>query len=372
MPGSDLNLPIPTASEVSFAAFVEKTAECFRLIEADLEPKIDSGSLEITTPLDLGGAPLLNAGGVRLVGGASDEVGTVYVDENGDLYIVTALGDVKLTDNGSINIASLGTIGGDYGGVSPATVTYNSLGGSYSFKADASTWADVLMKSLVLHGTGSNTVTVGVDAAYSGTRTLDFHTIPASGVGAFVYDAATSTLKDASVTRETLTHLFTAINCSSSINASSVTTLAVRERPLSPATSNRRFESPPVADSPYLDGNGDIRMEYPVTGAELYYWLDVRVGEAIGAWKVYAQKVTGNLTTIHAQLFELDLATVARTGLGVEQTNSSSAPGYISFTHNAGHVALAGKRYYVRVKQSGTVAAQDGFYGGTYEATGKL
>lgn len=56
----------------------------------------------------------------------------------GDLYWNNASGTpVKITSGGSLNIASLGTIGGDYGGTNPASVTFTETTSTYSFLESA-------------------------------------------------------------------------------------------------------------------------------------------------------------------------------------------------------------------------------------------
>jgi hypothetical protein len=64
--------------------------------------------------------------------GASD-LRSLYV-VNGDLYFNNSSGTaVRITDGGAINVAALGTIGGDYGGSNAASVTFAELTSTYSF-----------------------------------------------------------------------------------------------------------------------------------------------------------------------------------------------------------------------------------------------
>jgi len=223
MPGSDIDI-----GDLTFTGtFVDWAAAIVAAIEAiveDIEPRIDSGALDITSALSFGGAPAINVGGVRLVGGVSSVVGTLYMDEDNELHIVTDEADVRLTNAGAIDVAALGTIGGDYGGVNPATVTYVDLSGEYRFLEDTGIWATLVAGDLLLQG-DNGTVRIGVDDAISGDKTFNVKSLPASGVGGLAYEAASGGVVDATVTRETGTHLFTAINCSGDITLSGSATL---------------------------------------------------------------------------------------------------------------------------------------------------
>ncbi len=209
MPGLDLNLDLPTLAD-TFADIVSKLVVAIDAIETDLAARVTAGELDITTALSMGGAPLINVGGVRLNGGVSTTVGTIYMD-GADLHVVTALGDVQLTAGGAIDVAALGTIGGDYGGVNPAAVIYDDTSGEYRFTQETSVWANLVADDLVLHGTAGS-VRLGVADALTGAKTVLFKALPASGVSGVVYNVATTGIEDAAVTRETNTHLFTGID----------------------------------------------------------------------------------------------------------------------------------------------------------------
>lgn len=215
MPGTDLNLDLPTAAD-TLADMRAKIVTAIEAIEADLAPRVTAGQLDLTTNVSLGGAALTNVGGVRLVGGESTEVGTLYIGSD-ELKVVTSEGTVQLTLNGAINIVAAGTIGGDYGGVNPAAVVYNDVAGEFRFTEDTGIWADLVADDLKLNGT-LGSVSIGVDAALSGAKTVNFKSLPAAGIGGLVYDAANTALVDASLNRETSTHLFTAVDMAGDLN----------------------------------------------------------------------------------------------------------------------------------------------------------
>lgn len=194
MPGSNLNFDFPTGND-TFAVWSAKVLTILAAIQADLEPRVSAGELDINTELSLGGAPLTNAGGVRLVGGTSAVVGTLYMDE--ELHAVTTDGDIQITSNGGLNIAALGTIGGNYGGANPALVEFIDASSAYYFWENGATsnYADLLAKEIVLNG-ALGTMRLRCDNTMAGGRTLAFKDFSAT-VGLMAYTAAGNAVVDA-------------------------------------------------------------------------------------------------------------------------------------------------------------------------------
>lgn len=196
MPGSDLDLDLPGDGE-TFVSFAAKVVAALQAIQADLEPRIGAGALDIDSEVSMNGAPLTNVGGVRLQNGQSDVVGTIYMDE--ELHAVTSAGDVQITANGTLAITALGVIGGDYGGSNPAEVTFHDSDGSYWFKEDPSTWSDIFVKDIILNG-AAGTIRLSVAAGLSGDQEVSFASLPAD-TGVLIYKASDSTLNQNSTTR---------------------------------------------------------------------------------------------------------------------------------------------------------------------------
>lgn len=199
MPGSTLPIVYPTLAD-SLSDIVAKLVLAISIIQADIEPKVSAGELNIDTELSMGGAPLTNVGGVRLIGGGSSVVGTIYMDS--ELKVVTSAGVVQVTSLGGLNVTALGTIGGDYGGANPATVVYHDLSGQFRFKEDVGNWADLSFEKAVLNGALAS-VTLGVEATLASDKTLLFKSFPA-GIGMFAYQSASNTLVDASTVTPTV------------------------------------------------------------------------------------------------------------------------------------------------------------------------
>jgi len=194
MPGVDLDLTLPSLSE-AMATNVARIATALSVIEDDLAALVTAGELNINTALSFQGNPATEVGGVRLTGGVSDVEGTLYVDNNYDLWVTTSAGQVRLTANGALDASSIGGIGGDYG-TGNESVAYDSSSQEYRFTADSGVWADLVADDLVLKGSAGS-IRLGVDSGLSGTKTLLFKSLP-SGIGLLAYRASTQTLEDAS------------------------------------------------------------------------------------------------------------------------------------------------------------------------------
>lgn len=215
--GSNLSVTLPT-TEDTFVDIVAKLSAAIELLAEVLEAPIDSGSLDITTALTLNGAPIINVGGLRLVGGLSTQPGTMYIDSSGELHVVTTVGDIQITSNGDLNVAALGTIGGDYGGGNPATVTFDDTSGEYRFQEDTNDWATIVAETFIakVNG-GAGSISFGALSSITTARDFKIKSLPASGVSGLAYEASSGGVVDANQTRETLTHKFTNIDITGEI-----------------------------------------------------------------------------------------------------------------------------------------------------------
>lgn len=104
-----------------------------------------------------------------IVNGASD-LGCL-VNVNGDIWWVNNAGTgVQITTGGAINIASVGTIGGDYGqpGV-PASVAYSDTTKTFTFLQDSGEGAKLFSGTINIanEAASSLSVSIGADAATS-------------------------------------------------------------------------------------------------------------------------------------------------------------------------------------------------------------
>lgn len=100
--------------------------------------KVPVAGLNINADLGLSGFNLGSVGSTRYLNQTGPLVGTSDVRSmyvvNGNLYFNNASGTaIQITSGPSINIAALGTIGGDYGGSNPAAVNFSEITSTYSF-----------------------------------------------------------------------------------------------------------------------------------------------------------------------------------------------------------------------------------------------
>lgn len=309
--GSNISVDLPIPGD-TYADITAKLKAAIEVLVELLEAPIDSGALDLTTALSLHGAPLINVGGLRLVGGESTEIGTFYIDGAGEVHAVTTLGDVQITLNGNLNVAALGTIGGDYGGANPATVTFDDASGEYRFKQDTAVWASVVAADFIAKNPTSGSVAFGVDPAITTAKTFTVKSLPASGVSGLAYVAADGTVVDTNQTRETLLHKFTSIDITGKVyhgEESVVLPLLNYKQPGGSAAITTNFN---------FGGSDNVALVLP-TGSNLaFFFLDANI--PIGA-RLKSIKLTGSaagsgqLVTVYIQRYDNSTSqTVTATG----------------------------------------------------------
>lgn len=220
--GDALTFDYPTTAE-TYAVALGKLKAILQTIEGILEQDIDTGSLDLTEALSLGGNYIYNLIRIVLsqVATPPTDNGSLYVDDDGELHIVTPNGDIKITLNGQINITSTGAIVGDYGAADEA-VYYDQVSGEYRFFTDTSpeAWATLIAKAFkaVHDGGAAGSALFGVEASVVTDLILNLKSLPGSGVGGLAYEFSSKSMVDASAVRETLTHLFTSIGLTGDVS----------------------------------------------------------------------------------------------------------------------------------------------------------
>jgi hypothetical protein len=81
----------------------------------------------------------------------------------------------------------------------------------------------------------------------------------------------------------------------------------------------------------------------------------VRAGDWIGTWTVYLDKNTNGAAQIEAQVYKINGATGAVTGVGGGDTNTANAPNFITLTETIDEIVDAGYQYLLVVTPSGSV-----------------
>ena len=137
-----------------------KLIENFSTLDAHTHTSSDGsaitvGALSIDADLPLNDNSVVGVAGVSFNGiplTVSADNQSMYV-RDGELYWkgAGAISELQITSAGSLNLASLGTIGGDYGGADPALVSYSNLSEEYRFfsnKTDTNTYARMKSSSV--------------------------------------------------------------------------------------------------------------------------------------------------------------------------------------------------------------------------------
>lgn len=177
MIGTPLNLNLPLTSD-TMVGVVTKTAAALSALADSIADQATPSAIDINTALEFGGNWALNTGGVVLVDGNSPSApGSLYY-HNGEFFLVDSTGAIQVTNTGTLNVASLGTIGGDYGGSNPALESYVASANEYRFYENSSTntWAGLSALSLKLNPSPSGAMTLVAPSGLSGAQQL---TLPA-------------------------------------------------------------------------------------------------------------------------------------------------------------------------------------------------
>lgn len=178
MIGTPLNLSLPLTSD-TMVGVVTKTAVALSQLADSIGDHATPSALDINTALEFGGNWVLNTGGVVLADGNNPTVpGSLYY-HNGEFFLIDSTGAIQVTNTGTLNVASLGTIGGDYGGSNPALESYSASANEYRFFEDSTTnaWAGLSALSLKLNPNPIGAMTVVAPAGLSGSPTI---TLPAA------------------------------------------------------------------------------------------------------------------------------------------------------------------------------------------------
>ena len=142
--------------------------------------RITQDGMSFTDSLDLNSNAIINALSAQFdsQSAALTTANAIYVVD-GDLYYNNASGtQIQLTAAGTINVASLGTIGGDFS-TSSATVTYTAATKLFLFKQDGTKTADMAFGSIFLYENIASANYVKIKSAASLAANIDI-TLPAA------------------------------------------------------------------------------------------------------------------------------------------------------------------------------------------------
>lgn len=351
MIGTDLNLNLPSLSD-TYSVVVGKIATALQAIEDSIAEAATPAGLDITGNLDIDGNHLVNVGGIVLAAGnAPASAGSIYYS-GGNFYAKDATGVIQLTSAGSINVAGVGGIGGDYGGVNPATVDFHDGSGQYRFKEDGTTWADgVFDDVLLMHSGGVNSVRQTAPTTLSASYTVLWpEALPGStGVVTLANDGQLSTTTAVSVAT---------VAASTSITAPVY--YYTTEETIQLGAENGMSGGTHV----FVPQSGRWNLGNSSTD-EVCFPLRIRNGDTITGWSVAVSKQSDATNTLTARLERVDVLTGAQVTVGTEQTLSTNAPGSHVFSQSGlSELVTASYTYRIVALQSdATPSAVDYVYG---------
>jgi hypothetical protein len=313
-------------------------------VKTRLEAQVPRASLA-SGALDLSSQPLQNASylGVANGGSAPTTPTSTIQAYNGNLYWVHAAGAVQITSGNTLNTSLVGAITGDYGGANPAQFRFVDADQEYYAYDDfaGGAWARLWAKNvdIAAGATSSLRVRLGFGGAGSYTLTLP----PAVPGSAAVLQMDTAGNVTAS---STLTTSITA----SDFKYTTAQTLVVNPNEYREVTVGSHTL---VSCARWQLGNSTNEITVPV---------NVRVGDQITGYTVYANKASDATNTLTARLDKHDNAgaqTIVATA-----TNNAAAPGAISLTPGALTETVTGTvSYAIRLFQNdATPSAIDNFY----------
>ncbi len=351
MPGVDLNLNLPTLAD-TMATTVAKIVIALDAIETDLAAKVTVGELDITEELSMGGAPLINVGGLQLSGGVSTVPGTLYMAGD-ELFIETAAGAVQITAAGAIDIAAAGTIGGDYGGANPASVLYNDVAGEYRFFEDTNVWADLAADDVTLKAAaGQVRLTAKSDTASSYTLSMPT-AVPVSTLAVQMSSAGILTASNSFASGVTVAGAVT----STSVVTDTVAATGAITSAVSITGADLKFTSQRLKYLPVSAGNSNPSTGYSLGAGNwnnlggglspLMYPIPLDLGDTLVGWEIHASKVSFGASITVGLYTETLLGAYSLVGSTIVKDTDN--PGAITFASGAINVVLGANAYVLKV-----------------------
>lgn len=166
-------------------------------IVARLNVKVPVGSIAAAqADLNMNGNSVLNMDGATFTDLGTPPSGAPYgriAYANGEFYLITPSGGIRLTSEGAIDVSTTGGIGGDYGS-GQELADYDTAGELYTFWADLGAFEYAVLKARGFHAVDEVTGRMGrIKVPTSIAATYDFilpANDPASGVSVLVMDNA--------------------------------------------------------------------------------------------------------------------------------------------------------------------------------------
>jgi hypothetical protein len=298
-------------------------------VVARLSAKVPFSSLSNNSNLDLNGQSLLNAAYVTLVNESVSPVASPAnraTSYSGDFWWVSPSGAVQITTGNKLNASSIAGINGDYGGVNPASVYFDSATAQYRFYSNfsTSTWGELRARKLNIAAGATSSVSATLAFGGSSNYTL---TLPA---------AVPATQK------------LVQMDASGNLTASG--TLASGEHITLQGTGDYKHGDKKLCWSPtsgnvtctvgtYVTGTGGDEPSWTLSAAGVVYFLDFRfkVGDRIKSIQLY-ETDAGTASTYLTTIGSGTRATTNTTPGGFQTVLTLNTPYTITGTNNVDSV----------------------------------
>jgi hypothetical protein len=341
MPGIDLNLVLPSLSETQ-ATNIARIATALQTIEDDLSADVTTGEIDINADLSMEGNALTNVRGIQFSDGYdAAPAGTMYYSE-GEFYVVTADGVVRLTLAGEIDSSSFGGITG-MGGTN-ASVVFDLASSEFRFYEDVGNYADLRAEDVILTNLVGGSVRLGVHSAITTARTFDIKSLPSSGVSLLAYNAATSTVEDGATLSITNNHTLTGTTTMTTGVVSVLTVGSQFRHPLW-TTAFTGCEGLSIATTGVaVADTADMSVLYSsgISGAIIATWrkrLNLRNGERISSVTLNFTNAVSTIATMRLKRVSYSGAVPTTTTIG---TNATSSGGLQNMGISVSQTALSG------------------------------
>lgn len=312
-----------------------------------LSVAVPSGSIAAaTSDLDLNNHALTNVSYVGLYDQSTVPAGAPYgrlATYGGDLYFVGTSGVIQLTRAGSINITGVAGIGGDYGGVDPAGVNFETVSNVYRFYSDeaALEWAILQARQITLTDqTAGLSVQVRPSTSIAANYSLVLPTNdPASGVSLLSMNSSGE-----------LAHGVTVSNA----EAFSNTVTFSADPVLSGSTNIRHGERTlQVGLAATAFGPGPVRVEVspttvsgiltaPVDTTTINIPLTLEVG-----WRIKSIRATGSKSTAGTATLALRHKATGTSVVVVDDNTTTTSGDYDVSVTGLTHTVLASNKYFI-------------------------
>lgn len=192
MPGSPLNITLPSVATDDWPTWASRVVTALSTIISDLEPQVTSSEINVNANLPFNGYSATDLTRVTFRAGVSTQATPLCVGfKNGDLFACDGNGnEIQMTSNG----APAGTGNGFLGDTSYAS--YSAAGSLYSFLDSGGAYDSVRVDNVRVSN-GTNYAEIGYGGSVNTTFTLPA-TAPA-GVSVLTIDALGQVAHDANV-----------------------------------------------------------------------------------------------------------------------------------------------------------------------------